>query len=312
MSLKRLMSLTKEEFKCFFDSIDVILSDCDGVLWKETEVITGSPEAVNSFKRSGKRFFYITNNNTKTRSELVEKCRGLNYKATTDEIVCTSFLAAVYLKGKLSGKKAYIVGNPGIAKELEAEGIKHCGIGPDDLPADELAAVKCFRPEPDIGAVIVGFDRYFGYTKLMKAATYLQNPEVHFLGTNIDAHRPSPNDNTFPGTGCFVKAIEVASGRSAVLLGKPEAFMIEYIIDKFRLNPGRTLMIGDNCTTDILLGKRCGFKTLLVLSGVTTNQDVQAMNKCTEESRNSVPDYYVEKLGDVLQLLEDHEPVATA
>lgn len=52
------------------------------MLWKETEVIPGSPETVNKFKELGKKFFYITNNNTKTRSEFVEKCKGLKYDAT--------------------------------------------------------------------------------------------------------------------------------------------------------------------------------------------------------------------------------------
>ena len=100
MAARHITSLSKEEFKNFIESIDVILSDCDGVLWRETEVIQNSPETVNKFKQLGKKFFYITNNNTKTRSEFVEKCDRLKYNATMEEIVCTSFLAAVYLKQK--------------------------------------------------------------------------------------------------------------------------------------------------------------------------------------------------------------------
>ena len=107
MATKRyILSLSSAEFKNFIDSIDVVLSDCDGVLWKETQVIKNSPETVNKFKELGKKFFYITNSNTKTRSEFVDKCKNLKYDATIDEIVCSSFLAAMYLKEKRFNKKS--------------------------------------------------------------------------------------------------------------------------------------------------------------------------------------------------------------
>ncbi|KOX80103.1 Phosphoglycolate phosphatase, partial [Melipona quadrifasciata] len=304
MTAKHILSLSNAEFKNFIDSIDVILSDCDGVLWKETEVIKNSPETVNKFKELGKKFFYITNNNTKTRSEFVEKCKDLKYDATVDEIVCTSFLSAVYLKEKKFDKKAYIVGSVGIAKELEAEGIKHCGVGPDIMEEDEVEMIKNFKPDPEVGAVIVGFDEHFSFPKLSKAATYLQDPSVYFIGTNCDTERPSPNTNKFPGTGCFIKIIEAASNRSAVMLGKPESFLSEYIIKKYDLNPRRTLMIGDNRDTDILLGKRCGFQTLLVLTGITTQNDIDIMNTSTTNSKDFIiPDYYANELGDVLKMI---------
>ncbi|KZC11359.1 PREDICTED: phosphoglycolate phosphatase-like [Dufourea novaeangliae] len=305
MATKKITSLSKIEFKSFMESIDVILSDCDGVLWRETEVIQGSPDTVNKFKQLGKRFFYITNNNTKTRSEFVEKCKGLKYDATMEEIVCTSFLAAVYLKEKNFDKKVYVVGSVGITKELEAMGIKHCGIGPDVMDGDEVEMVKNFKPDSEVGAVIVGFDKYFSFPKLVKAATYLQDPNVHFIGTNCDTERPSPNTNRFPGTGCFVKTIESASNRTAVMLGKPESFVSEHIITKYNLNPERTLMIGDNRDTDILLGKRCGFKTLLVLTGITTQSDVDAINASTVNFKDLiVPDYYIDHLGDILTMID--------
>ncbi|CAK9805448.1 Glycerol-3-phosphate phosphatase [Anthophora plagiata] len=304
MTTKHLLSLSKAEFKNFIDSIDVVLSDCDGVLWKETEVIKNSPETVNKLKELGKKFFYITNNNAKTRQDFVEKCNDFKYDATIDQIVCSSFLAAMYLKEKKFDKKAYVVGSDGITNELEAEGIKHCGVGVDLMEGDEVEMVMNFKPDPEVGAVVVGFDKHFSFPKLVKAATYLQDPSVHFIGTNCDTERPSPNDNKFPATGCFVRTIEAASNRSAVMLGKPESFISDYIIKKYGLKPERTLMIGDNCNTDILLGKRCGFKTLLVLTGITTQNDVDLMNAPNADTKNLIiPDYYANELGDLLKII---------
>ncbi|XP_012279821.1 glycerol-3-phosphate phosphatase-like isoform X2 [Orussus abietinus] len=304
MAAKYLKSLTREELKDFINSFDVVLSDCDGVLWEEKDAIPGSPETVKELKALGKRFFYITNNNSKTRSEFVEKCRHLNYDATLDEVVCTSFLAAMYLKEKGFDKKVYLIGNDGIAKELEAVGIEHIGNGPDVIEGEILDEILKFHPDPDVGAVVVGLDKHFSYLKIMKAMTYLGDPNVQFVGTNCDIHIPSPNCNRYPGSGCFIKSIEIASKRKAVMLGKPERYISEYIINKYNLLPSRTLMIGDNCNTDILLGKRCGFTTLLVLSGVTTKADVENFKSSpSEDDANVIPDFYTEQLSDVAQLL---------
>lgn len=306
MAAKRLTSLSKEEFKSFFNSFDVVLSDCDGVLWEETKVIEGSPQAVNHLKAGGKKFFYVTNNNGKTRADLVDKCKGLNYSATIDEMVSTSFLAAMYLKQQGFDKKVYLIGNSGMAKELEAVGIRHCGYGPDSLQGTAFEIITNFKPDPEVGAVAVGFDDHFSYSKLVQAATYLQNPNVQFLGMNPDISRPSPNDNTFPGTGCFISIVEVAASRKAKILGKPESCISDYLIKNYNLDPKRTLMIGDNCNTDILLGKRCGFQTLLVMSGVTNQENVNELIQPDAESKGLiVPDYYTDKLSDITKLLSD-------
>ncbi|KAJ8675577.1 hypothetical protein QAD02_011363 [Eretmocerus hayati] len=301
---KHLKNLSAEQFRKFFDSFDVVLSDCDGVLWREMDVIEGSPETVVNFKQMGKKFFYITNNNCKTRSELVAKCKSHTYDATEEEILCSSYLAATYLKQLNFKKKVYIVGSEGIAQELEAQGIRHTGVGPDLMEGDELDTLFNFKKDPEVGAVVVGFDKHFSYPKLVKAATYAHDPEVHFIGTNPDVERPSPCASRYPGAGCFLRAIEAIANRKATVLGKPETFVSQVIKQKYHVDPSRTLMIGDNLNTDILLGKRCGFTTLLVMSGVTTKEDLENLQNNPKES--IVPDYCAEQLSDVLDCLESH------
>lgn len=304
MSGRNLQSLSKEELINFINSFETVLSDCDGVLWLETEAIKGSPDTVKRLKEIGKRFFYVTNNNSKTRAEFLHKLEHLHYGAKLDELMCTSYLAAAYLKEKNFNKKAYIVGNDGIAKELDAVGIRHIGLEPDPPVKDSLQMIRDFKPDPEVGAVVVGFDDQISYPKIVKAATYLQDPNVHFVGTNSDNQRPSPNSNTFPETGCMISIIEAATNRKAIVLGKPEPYISQILISKFGLNPAKTLMIGDRGDTDILLGKRCGFQTLLVLSGVTSIEEIEKWKKSDNKTeRDLVPDYYTNQLSDLLPAL---------
>lgn len=82
------------------------------------------------------------------------------------------------------------------------------------MEGDELELVQSFRPDPEVGAVVVGFDKYFSFPKLVKAATYLQDPNIQFVGTNCDTERPSPNANKFPGSKIHIhKVFQVLNGK---------------------------------------------------------------------------------------------------
>lgn len=103
---------------------------------------------------------------------------------------------------------------------------------------------KEFTTDPEIGAVIVGFDEHFSYTKMLKAASYLNNPNCIFIGTNTDERFPMKG-GILPGTGSLVRAIETCAERKAIIMGKPEKYVSDYIVANFRVDPKRTLMIGD-------------------------------------------------------------------
>lgn len=78
-TVTKLSKLTKEEVRQFINSFDTVLTDCDGVLWLENNIIDKSPEVIHRLRELGKKVFYITNNSTKLRDEFVQKCKKLNY-----------------------------------------------------------------------------------------------------------------------------------------------------------------------------------------------------------------------------------------
>lgn len=264
--------------------------------------IHGSPEVINRFQELGKRVYFITNNSTKTRSGFLEKAHTLGYNITEDGIISTSYAAAKYLKKRQFNKKVYLIGSSGVAEELDNVGIAHNEPGPDIIKTSyHDMLLNDFKIDPDVGAVIVGFDEHFSFPKMMRAANYLENPNCLFIATNTDERFPSKL-GIVPGTGSIVRAVQTCAEREPIIMGKPNISICDSLIDN--IIPERTLMIGDRANTDILLGTNCGFQTLLVGTGVHKLHDVHKWRKSKDENdKKLIPDVYLPKLGDLLQHL---------
>ncbi|CAG0878559.1 unnamed protein product [Darwinula stevensoni] len=225
----------------------------------------------------------------------------------TDSIYGTAPLIASYLKNHSFKGSVYIIGSSGISTELTAVGISSMGVGPDPIPSNEfLEQVAGLEFDPDVKAVVVGFDPYFDYAKLLRAASYLQSPDVLFIASNSDERFPmSTSPIVVPGTGSILASVKVASAREPIILGKPTTHIFEAIQHDHNIDPKRTLMIGDNVKTDILMGKNCGLATMLVLTGVTTEQELHDFeNSSNPTEQYLVPDYYMPSIGDLMPLLQ--------
>lgn len=200
-------------------------------------------------------------------------------------------------------KKVYIVGPIGVGKELDNVGIQHFGIGPDELDNEKTISAK-FTPDPNVGAVIVGYDLHLSLPKIMKAGYYLQDPNCIFIGTCTDERYYLKTGAVLPGTGGFVKAIETFSQRKAIIIGKPDPYFSQELFENYNVEAKRTLMIGDRCNTDILFGNNCGFQTLLVGTGVHKLNDVERLKQSENiEDKKQIPDVYISRLGNLLPIL---------
>ncbi|XP_034949792.1 glycerol-3-phosphate phosphatase-like [Chelonus insularis] len=294
-----------DELEQFIDSFDTVITDCDGVLWHENNPVPGASDVVNAFVKLGKKVYYVTNNSTKTRDEFQEKCKKLNFYTDNDCVLSPSYLLPRYLKTINFSRKVYLIGSSGIANELTKAGIPFIGLGPDPVTSLDLSFSE-FKPDPDIGAVVIGFDLHFNYLKIMKAATYLKNRDVLFIATNTDEQFPGGNNIIIPGTGSLVRCVETCANRKALVIGKPSLLMSEALIANNKINPSRTIMIGDRCNTDILFGKRCNFSTLCVLTGVTTAEQLNNWsNSLDPREKELVPNYYIKSLADLLPHLQN-------
>ncbi|CAI2181028.1 5510_t:CDS:2 [Funneliformis geosporum] len=283
-------------YESFLDKYDTFLIDCDGVIWHGNNVLPNLREALSVLRKKGKKLLFVSNNSATSRKGYLKKFKKLNIEIHDGEVFGSAYASAYYIKNVLKfpkEKKVYVVGDVGIIEELESEGIRYAGANEDsnfDTSNWDYANIK---QDPEVGAVLCGFDIHVNYLKYAKAFTYLNsNPECLFFLTNDDPTFPA-NGTVYPGGGAIAAPLITALGRNPDgIFGKPNKPMLDCIIQHLNLNPERTCMIGDRLDTDILFGTNGGLGTLFVLTGVNKEQDILA------KDARIIPDYYMASLGD--------------
>lgn len=261
-------------------SIDVLVCDCDGVLFAHGTPIAGVPEAVNSLKRSGKRLLFVTNSATQSRRSLAAKLCSLGFDGIVEsDCVTSASAAAAYLRERHPAvKTAYCVGEQGLIDELGLVGIR--ASGPADIGGMQALVDENFMDAPpgEVDAVVVGMQmEALNYARLAKASAYARDRSRPFIATNLDENWPGGVGVLLPAGGACVSFVAYAAERRPdVYVGKPSRDLALLLVKIHGLNPRRTLMIGDRCNTDVAFGRSVGMRTLLVLSGCHTLDDALA------------------------------------
>ena len=287
---------------------DVVLFDCDGVLYQSNRVLPGAIETVSALKARGIHVKFVTNSSTRSREALCEKLQRMGFKDTEIDDCFPSGVATAHLLKSRACKRVYVIGEEGLMQELRKVGIQPIG-GPDDssrIMNDKLF-IELGESEKElvnIDAVVVGYDQKFNYYKLACASLCFQkNDKCLLIATNDDQHDRIGGKWLIPVNGCALEAVEHAVNRldnqtcvvDALVVGKPSAVLGEMVLSMSGLsdiNRERVLMVGDKIETDIALAKNCGFKSCLVLSGCATPADV-------ESETTYVPDFVLTGLCDI-------------
>lgn len=275
----------------------VLICDCDGVIWLGPTLIDGVSDTVERLRGDGKRVFFVTNNSTKSRAGYLKKFTDLGLEADAEEIFSSSFAAAAYLEQiefAKTGKKVYVIGEVGVGEELDKIGVPWVGGPGDNEKVADMGTGGRVEHDKDVGAVVVGFDRYINYWKIQNAQLCInENPGCLFIATNLDAVTHLTDVQEWAGNGSMVGAIKGCTGQEPILVGKPSPLMIDYIVDKFGIKRSEICMIGDRLDTDIVFGRDNGLSSILVLSGVTSEEKLQS-------PENKIrPDYFIDSVADL-------------
>ncbi|TQD77206.1 hypothetical protein C1H46_037263 [Malus baccata] len=327
-SLSQSQLLSRQNANQLLDSIEAFLFDCDAFLIYDncTEQVSfgrAISSSMASLRHStsydqrhsfspfpGKKLVFVTNNSTKSRKQYADKFLSLGISVSEDEIFSSSFAAAMYLQliNFPKHKKVYVIGEQGILEELQLAGFTALG-GPQDSSTETdtsiLTSIGYSVFEPPVflyhrgwSSCVVGLDQYINYYKLQYGTLCIrENPGCLFIATNRDAVGHMTDLQEWPGAGCMVAAICGSTQKEPIVVGKPSNFLMEFLLKKFDISCSKMCMVGDRLDTDILFGQNAGCRTLLVLSGVTTQSALE------DPSNKTQPEYYTSTLSDIFDLM---------
>ncbi|XP_044255665.1 4-nitrophenylphosphatase-like [Tribolium madens] len=301
--MKDLKSLNKTEFAEFLNSFDRILSDIDGVLWLSLESIPGTQAAIKSLKtKLNKEIIFVSNNCTKSHDFYLNQLRTAGFDIEKENLVTPALAMISYLKKHKFDKEIYLIGMTCLKQDFEKSGLKIAESAPDRIKETlQDLALHAIGDNEKVGAVIADADINLNYVKLQKAATFLKRSDVIFITGATDTKLPVGRNNVLIGPGYFHKILEDLTGRKPLPMAKPSVLLNEFIVEKFGFKE-KVLFIGDSVIEDMGFATKCGYKKLLVLSGLTKNEVLEDW-KYPQEYQ---PDFYVDSLKSVEDLIQRH------
>lgn len=248
--------------------------DLDGTIYLGEKIIPGAKDTVGKIKSLGKKVLYLSNKPLQTRRHYGAKLSHLGIPTNPEEVINSSLVMARWLSRKAPGATVFIVGEPSLIQEMA------------------LAGFSISEDPEKIQYVIASFDRTFDYRKLNIALQAIKKGS-HFVATNPDRTCPVEGGE-IPDCAAMIGAIEGATGkRVETIVGKPSEIMIQVAVDAMGLRPEDCLLVGDRLETDMVMGKKAGMATALVLTGVTSREILQ---------RSSIhPDYVWESVAEILK-----------
>jgi 4-nitrophenyl phosphatase len=267
-------------------SIRLVIFDLDGVLYRGEAPMPGAVATVERLRASGRRVTYATNNSTRTRAEYVARLRGFGLPCDLEDVVTSAYATARYLQGRaLRPKDPLIIGADGLRAELREAGVVDGEHAVPSLGGGSL------RSPADM--VIVGLDPSFTYDALAEGQRALL-VGAPFIAANKDLRYPVEG-RLLPGAGAIVAALEAATGRVAVCVGKPEPFMFQEALRRAGVRGDEAMVVGDSLETDVLAAHRIGATGVLILTGVTTEASLASAN-------GVVADHVVDRLEGLFDL----------
>jgi glycerol-1-phosphatase len=243
------------------DGIDAVVFDVDGTLLHAPDPggvcgarpIEGAADAVARVRAAGRRVLFFTNGTGRPPAQYAADLRRVGLEIADEEFMNPAVVAARWIARRYPGKSVLVLGGPGVVAPLHEIDIETV-----DGPAD---------------VVLVGWDDSLTYAQLQAACESVW-AGAPLLATSI-APVFSVKGGRAPGwSGAVVSGIRQTTGAKATTLGKPSPAALREICRALETTPRRTLVVGDDLTLEIAMGRRAGARTALVLTGISTMADV--------------------------------------
>lgn len=265
--------------------------DMDGTIYLGSTLFPFTIDFLDSMKKAGVGYSFLTNNPTKSVADYLKKLDGMGIHADTDNMYTTSLAAIDYIKSHYpQARRLFLLGTPSMISQFEKAGFASCSDDPDDVP----------------DVLVVAFDPTLVYSRLCRASWWASQG-IPYIATNPDRVCPTDQKTILVDCGSICRCIESASGRKPdITLGKPDPNMLYGIMDKYGLKPEDVAMVGDRIYTDTATAHNAGAFGVLVLSGETTLETAEKV--AADAASNPDPEFFppdlivrdVEELGEFI------------
>ena len=232
------------------------ISDMDGVIYHGNCILPGVKEFVDWLYKEDKPFLFLTNSSERSPLELRQKLSRMGLDVDESHFYTSALATAKFLAEQAPGCSAYVIGAPGLVNALYDAGITMNDVNPD--------------------YVVVGETDSYNYNMIIKAVQLI-NKGARLVGTNPDMTGPSEM-GIIPACQALVAPISLATGKTPYFVGKPNPLMMRTGLKMLNVHSADAVMIGDRMDTDIVAGMESGLMPALVLSGVSTLDNINVFS----------------------------------
>ncbi len=229
------------------------ICDMDGVIYHGNQLLPHVAEFVQWLLENDKKFLFLTNSSERSPKELEMKLSRMGLSVSEDHFYTSALATASFLKSQCPGGSVYVIGEPGLTYALYEAGFSMNDVSPD--------------------YVVFGETRSLNYEKIERAVKLVQNG-AKLIGTNPDLTAPVES-GIIPACRALISPIAMTTGKEPYFVGKPNPLMMRHALKKLESNREETAIIGDRMDTDMIAGIESELDTVLVLSGVSTRENIQ-------------------------------------
>lgn len=228
------------------------LTDMDGVLHKEGEMIAGADAFIQRLHDEAIPFMVLTNNSMQTPRDLSAKLVRMGLHIAPERIWTSATATATFLSQQAGAGSAYVIGEAGLTTAMHEAG--------------------WILTDSDPDFVVLGETRTYSFEAITTACNLILRG-ARFIATNPDLTGPGPN-GVLPATGAVAAMITSVTGMEPYYVGKPNPVMMRSALNNIGAHSEHTIMIGDRMDTDVKSGLEAGMRTLLVRTGISDDAEI--------------------------------------
>ncbi|MBR2296146.1 MAG: HAD-IIA family hydrolase [Clostridia bacterium] len=258
--------------------IKLFLFDMDGTLYLGDRLFDFTPELLDVIRSKGAKYMFMTNNSSKSVTDYIKKLARLGIESEYGDFITSSQATAYYLKKYHSGATLYVCGTESLKEELRQNGFE---------VSEDLEKIEC---------IVMGFDTELTFKKLHDVSyLLLTRPDIPYIATNPDYVCPT-EFGSVPDCGSVCDMLYNVSRRRPIVIGKPEPLMPQLAMEMAGVAREQTAVIGDRIYTDIKSGLASEALAILVMSGETTREILDASPE--------KPDMVLDSAKEILEALK--------